>query len=244
VVDREGADYYTSRTEALVKGLQESTEAWCLILSRNLGRDIAERVIAETISQFRLLIPKIPYIGGDENHLTGSLVNSVECLAFYKAMSLQEKTAAEAGKVLYDAVVMHHKSPGERVAPVRATDRENRIALRRTRAEQSQEREYPLGYVYTFIEGQSGEFDYGYDFLECATEKFYRHQDALGFLPFFCFLDFPKCMMGGLGLTRTQTLGEGGDRCDFRFMEGGQAAQAWPPPFLEESLKGTSSAPE
>lgn len=74
-------------------------------------------------------IPEIPYIGGDENHLTGSLVNSVECLAFYKAMSLQEKTAAEAGKDLYVPVVNHLKRPGERVAPVSASDRRNQMVL-------------------------------------------------------------------------------------------------------------------
>ena len=111
---------------------------------------------------------------------------------------------------------------------------------RRERAERSQERRYAWDWVYAFVEGDGEEFDYGYDFEECATEKFYRTQGAEEFLPFYCFLDFPKCEQGGLGLRRTMTLAEGGEKCDFRFEEGGKAEQRWPPTFLEGGKESRS----
>jgi hypothetical protein len=84
------------------------------------------------------------------------------------------------------------------------------------------------------VEGDGEAFDYGYDFVECAMEKFYRTLGAEEFLPFYCFLDFPMCELGGLGLSRTMTLGERYERCNFRFKEGGKAELAWPPPFLRQ----------
>ena len=100
---------------------------------------------------------------------------------------------------------------------------------RRQRAERSSERRYPDDFVYEFVKGDGEPFDYGYNFLECASEKFYRVQEALAFLPYYCFLDFPKCERGGLGLTRQGTLAEGCQVCDFRFRKGGISSLKWLP---------------
>ncbi len=58
-------------------------------------------------------------------------------------------------------------------------------------------------------------------------------QGASGFLPFYCFLDYPYSRVFGLGLTRTMTLAEGHTRCNPRFKCGRQTELEWPPPFLE-----------
>ncbi len=98
-----------------------------------------------------------------------------------------------------------------------------------------QERRYPDDFACEFVEGDGETFDYGYNFLECASEKFYWAQGALEFLSYYCLLDFPKCERGGLSLTRQGTLAEGCQMCDFRFKEGGVATEKWPPSFaLEE----------
>lgn len=234
MTDKGGHNYYISQSRELSIELMRSASSWRPVLIETEGEAFSELVIAETLLQYQKLIPFIPYIGGDQNHLTGSLIDSIECLAFYRAMQRLGRTAAETGKVLYDTA-LRDPITGDKVENTANTmSSADRTALRKTRAMASMEHKDPLGYVYSFLEGRPGEFDYGYDFWECATEKFYRYQDALEFLPFFCFLDFPKCERRGLGLSRSQTLGEGGDCCDFRFTEGGQAQQRWPPPFLEE----------
>jgi len=108
--------------------------------------------------------------------------------------------------------------------------REQLLDRRRRRAERSQERGYPEDYVYEFVAGDGSEFDYGYDFSECAAQKFYQAQRADEFTPFYCYLDFPTSTMG---LRRTLTLSEGYAKCNHRFKEGRESEQAWPPPFLK-----------
>ena len=100
-------------------------------------------------------------------------------------------------------------------------------------AARSQLRYYAEDYVYKVIQGDGVEFDYGYDFIECATCKFYHSHGADDFTRFFCYLDYPKSEILGLGLTRTGTLAEGANKCDHRFKKGRKTEHRWPPPFLD-----------
>jgi len=233
VADQERNDYYISRKAEILEGFDRAAQQWTPVLSQRYGDDFANTVLQEAREQFEALIPEIPYIGGGENHLTGSLVGSAGCLAFYRAMQARGRSAEETGKILYDAVKARGTDSIPPLPPSQRLSRGELMRQRRERAERSQERRYAWNWVYEFVEGDGEQFDYGYNFTECATEKFYRAQHAEEFLPFYCFLDFPKCELGGLGLSRTTTLGEGGERCDFRFKEGGKSTQEWPPPFLK-----------
>jgi hypothetical protein len=147
-------------------------------------------------------------------------------------------SAEETGRVLYDTEVAQSGEKAPPIPPDQVLSRTELMERRRERALRSQEREFDWDWVYEFVEGDGETFDYGYDFVECATAKFYHSQGADEFLPFYCFLDFPKCESIGLGLTRTMTLAEGFDRCDFRFKEGAKAGQRWPPAFLLHRDRG------
>lgn len=233
MADQEHNDYYTSRKAEILEGFDRAVQQWTPVLSHRYGDDFANTVLQEARQQFGALIPEIPYIGGDENHLTGSLVGSAGCLAFYQAMQARGRSAEETGKILYDAIKARGTDSIPPLSPSQRLSRGGLMKQRRERAERSQERRYAWDWVYEFVEGDGEQFDYGYNFTECATKKFYRAQHAEEFLPFYCFLDFPKCELGGLGLSRATTLGEGGERCDFRFKEGEKSRQEWPPPFLK-----------
>ena len=87
----------------------------------------------------------------------------------------------------------------------------------RRMALESQKREYPGAWVYTVLEGDGKEFDWGIDQVECGICKFFADQDAQEFVPYMCALDFIASDYFGWGLVRTTTLAEGGERCDFRF---------------------------
>lgn len=227
------SDYYIQRRQELLQDFDKSAWGWQGVLSQRYDRDLVEAILKTSRQQFISILPQIPYIGGDDNHLTGSLLGSVECLAFYFGMKAHGKGAAEAGKMLYDAVLAREVVPVSQPSHSTQLAREERMELRRRRAERSQRREYEWDWVYEFVEGEGEAFDYGYNFSECTTQKFYQLHGAEAFLPFYCFLDFPKCELGGLGLTRTKTLAEGDQHCDFRFKEGGAATQRWPPSFLK-----------
>jgi hypothetical protein len=226
------ADYYANRRQHLLDGFHRDAQSWQPVIAGSYGPALAVDVLCEARSRFEALIPELPYIGGDENHLTGSLLGSARCLALYLAMKARGFGPSDTGRVLYEAVLARAREPRPRIPPAERLSREALMDRRRQRAARSQLRRHWEDYVYTFVEGDGATFDFGYDFLQCPTDKLYRAQGAAGFTQFFCFLDYPKAELGGLGLSRTMTLAGGHKLCNHRFREGGQATQTWPPPFL------------
>jgi len=225
--------YYVSRRPWLLKEFNKDARYWGKVIAIHYGNEFTKAIVREAREEYGALIPDIPYIGGDENHLTSSLIKSAECLSLYKAMKARGKTAGETGKILYDAVKL--RGPGPPIPPSNRLTPKDLMERRRARAERSQKCLYTGDWVYRFVKGDGLEFDYGYDFIECGTQKFYHAQDADEFLPFYCFLDFPASEADGLGLTRTMTLAEGQKKCNHRFKKGRKTEQGWPPPFLKEN---------
>ena len=223
-------EYYTSRKSEFLGLFDDHAQAWKPFIANRYGDDLANIILKEAREQHEALIPEIPYIGGHENPMTRHLVRSTTSLALYKAMKARGKTAEQAGKIIYDAVV--ERVSHLPVSTAKALSPEDVLA-KREQARKSQERLYPGDWVWEFVEGDGVGFDYGYDFLECGTQKLYHAQEADEFLPFYCFLDFVTSKASGWGLARSMTLAEGYEKCDFRFKRGAQTEQEWPPPFLE-----------
>lgn len=222
-------DFYVSRLEALLADFDRAADEWRPLLAAQYGADFATAVLQDARDRFEHMIPAIPYIGGDDNHLTGALIDSVRVLAYFQAMETAGQSPETAGELLYKAILRRPAPPP--IPPDQRLSSDQLMQRRKERAQRSLERRYPLDFVYTFVEWDGETYDYGYDFIECASDKFYRVQGAARFLPYYCFLDFPKGERDGLGLTRTEMLSSGCSRCNFRFREGGKAAETWPPSF-------------
>lgn len=221
--------YYTARRAELLRAFEEESQHWLPIVAARYGEELARALMGRSRDEFEALLPQLPYIGGDDNHLTGALVEFARCLAFYVAMKGCGRTAEEAGKVLFDAAVARIGVARATIPPSQMLTPEQLMARRRERAERSQQRRYPGDYVYEFVAGDGVDFDYGYDFTECAAQKLCHAQGADEFMPFHCYLDYPKSTMG---LRRTMTLAEGHPKCDHRFKAGRDVQLEWPPPFL------------
>lgn len=227
-----GKRYYASRRPEILALYDLHAQAWKPFLVTCYGEDLANTITQEGRAQHEALIPELPYIGGDENPMTRHLIRSTTSLALYKAMKAHGKTAEEAGKIVYDAVVesVSHLPPTSPPTP-------ERLAQEREQARWSQERRYPGDWVWAFVEGDGVAFDYGYDFLECATQKLYHACGADEFLPSYCYLDFATQRTLGWGFSRTMTLAEGHERCTFRYKRGGETQKGWPPPFLVKGIQ-------
>jgi 2-methylcitrate dehydratase PrpD len=230
-------NYYTSRKEELLKQYDEAVRSWSTFVFSKYGEINAWRILTDAKKAFEELIPKIPYIGGDENRRTGTLLESVRFLAFYQGMKKHDKTAEEAGKILFDAFCAKAAKVKKNALPEGWKERKKYLALRKKAADESQERRYLAGHVLKFVPADGNTFDYGYDFTECASQKFFHEQGADEFMPFRCYLDFPLCSSSGLGLTRTKTLAEGDEICNHRFSPGKETKLVWPPPFLNKEEK-------
>ena len=53
------------------------------------------------------------------------------------------------------------------------------------RAALSQERKYPSGYVVTYLQGDGKEFDYEFDYIECAVYVFSDNKVRQSWFPIF-----------------------------------------------------------
>ncbi len=226
--------YYTDRRPELMARFEDHAREWTPILAETDGESTAAAVVEAARAHFTTLIPVLPYIGGDAHPWTGLLVRAGITLALYRAMLAHGKTAAATGKLLYDAVEARPPLPPPHIPPEEWLTPEQLMDRRRARAAESQLRRYPGGYVYEVVEGDGETFDYGYDFHECATHKFFLAQGAPELSPYFCFLDFPLSRKSGGGLSRTQALSTGAPFCNHRFKAGTESAPRWPPPFLPE----------
>jgi hypothetical protein len=207
------SDYYLTRQTELISQFDADAARWRQVMAERESADFVGAILEQSRRRFEALIPSLPYIGGDESW-TEALLEAARCLAFYQAMQVAGRMAAEVGEILYTAAL--HRQP-EPIPASQPLDDVQLMARRRQRAKRTQLRRYPDDYICEFVPGDGQQFDYGYDFLECAAQKFYHLQGAEELLPFYCRLDFARSQVYGLGLIRTTTLAEGGEKCDFRF---------------------------
>jgi hypothetical protein len=221
---------YVPRTSQLLKDFDKSVALAKEGLLARYGQEQADAVVAESRQRYEALIPQIPYIG-PRNPLLIFLLPTSRYLALYRALQRHGQTVEDVGQLVYEMAE----------AEVRAMPRLVRrampylwfspwfLARLRRRADRSQLREYPGGYVLDFVEGNGRDFDYGIDYRECASCKLLKAQDAMELAPYVCAVDKVTSEMLGWGLSRTTTLAEGGDRCDFRFKKGGKTSVPVPP---------------
>lgn len=191
------------------------------VLERRFGAD-TEALIAETRDAYAGLIPRIPYIGGRGNPLTANLQASALSLAMWRVLRPRGFTPEAAGSLLNETYVALLASYSPRLMHLLGRFYCSRVSrwMWQRRAAHSQRRQYPGDWVFTAVEGDGDEFDYGVDYTECGVAKFFAAEGARDIAPQMCALDFAMSRAFGLGLRRSETLLTGGSRCDFRFKHG------------------------
>jgi hypothetical protein len=224
--------YYTSRKPKLLKEFGTTLKHIRKVMTPRHGAGFTDAIIEETRQAFEALIPELPYIGGDANFFTRNLTGPAGTLALYQALQPRGMAVEEVGDIAYRAFESRLRAIPRlqlRLWGWLAFTGISRRAMR-AQADTSQERRYPGDFVYTFVEGDGIEFDYGLDFTECAVLKFFQAHGAGELLPYVCLGDFPYSRATGTGLVRTMTLAEGADKCDFRYKRGREVTQGWPVP--------------
>lgn len=230
-------NYYTSQKLKLLKDFDKIAIHLRSALLVSNEPNLAETIIKETREEFEWLIPELPYIGGKKNRLTTALIEASYCLALYMVFKRQKRTAEEAGKVVYDLVRVRLESYPIVVVRLMGWYMSSSFMRNKQKAqcEESQKRLYPGDWLKIFVEGDGKDFDYGIDYTECGICKLFRKHDAEEFIPYLCFTDFPVSRALGTGLTRETAIGEGYEKCEFRFKKGREVAQdKWPPYFLKQ----------
>ena len=220
--------YYIARKKRFLLEFDLVAKSARSVIDGYFGEN-ASTSTAEARREFENLIPQLPYIGGKQP-FTEFIVFTGMLLAVYRVSKANGKTVEQTGELVYEIGRAFLKSFPTFLLRIFTPLNFSRRSQNRTRKQaiESHAREYPADYVYNFIEGDGVTFDYGVDYLECASCKFLTKQGAPEIAPYICPVDILFSEALDWGLTRTTTLASGADRCDFRFKKGGPTNVAVP----------------
>ncbi len=223
--------YYVLRKNKLLREFDQVVAKVKPLVVARYG-EAADALTAEAREEYAALIPQLPYLGGRQP-FTQFLIATAWYLALYRVIQRRGGTVEEVGTLCYqltDAYVRQMPGFVQRLMG-RLSFSERYRRLVRTRARESHQRQYAGDYIFNYVEGDGVAFDFGVDYLQCAPCEFLRTQGAPELAPYVCPSDVPLSEMLGWGLKRTVTLAEGGERCDFRFRQGGKTEVAVPEPI-------------
>jgi hypothetical protein len=215
-------DFYTHQTTKLLRDFDRMMQKVKGPITARYGDERSAQMVASVREEYHRLLPTLPYVGG-EQPFTQFVISSAWFLAFFKVMQANGEEVRDTGELAY----LLSRTYLERVPGFAGRLLGNMsfspgyLTKLRQRADESQKHPYPRGYIYSYVEGDGVNFDYGIDYHQCATWTLFQEHGATGLTPYLCACDYLYNEMLGWGLTRTTTLGEGGKVCDFRFKHGG-----------------------
>jgi hypothetical protein len=223
------SNYYISHKARFLKEFDIVAKSAHPVLGRYFGEENVNALVADTRREFEAMIPQLPYIGRKQP-FTEFIVFTGMLLAVYRVSQAHGKTVEQTGELVYEIGRAFLRSSPAFLTRYFGGMNFSRFYLGdlRKRAAESHLRQYPDDYVYNFVEGDGTTFDYGVDYLECASCKFLAKQGAPELAPYLCPVDILYSDALGWGLMRTQTLAEGAPKCDFRFKRGGLTKVAVP----------------
>ena len=223
-------DYYLKKKKILIRTFDAALLIGKQILIDTFGEQKYNEISITTHNEFEALLPQIPYIGGDDKPLTDDLINATILLPLIRVFKKEGLEYREIGRIVYELFEAFYK-----VIP-QADDifSEEYISNAKERANDSKLRQYSGDGVFDFIKGDGKTFTFGIDYSECGVYKFYKSQGAEDFMPLVCIADYAQARAYGYGLKRTQSIGNGDDVCDFRYLKNGTTPRAWPPDNLQE----------
>lgn len=220
---------YISRTPRLLKSFDRAISLVKPVLVARYGEE-ANALIHASRQKYCDLIPQIPYIGDNNPLVDVFYLPASRHLGIYKAFQEHGKTVEEVGQLVYkigEAEITAIPGFVRRAVRIAWFSRWFTARLQK-RAAQSRERKYPGGYVVAYLQGDEEEFDYEFDYIECAVLNFFRGQGAAELVPYLCAIDKIASELMGWGLRRTMTLADGCAKCDFRFKKDGKTCVTIP----------------
>ncbi len=236
-------NYYLAHRAELLQAFHETNYGARQYLAARDGEKLAQAITREAANRFSSLLPRLPDVGGEQNIDVPYLPIAAWYLALYRPMQAHGKSAADVGRMIYDLNETDLTRYPKAQALAQGARWFTRPALEKMQgwAAWTQQREYPANWVATFITGDGRDFDFGYDYCECAIVKYLQSQRASELAPYICLNDFLKSRACGTGLRRSQTLAQGDAVCNFRYKQGRPVTQDWNTEVPQFSARGGTS---
>jgi hypothetical protein len=233
-----GENYYAVHEDKLLKDLNQKLPFFRRALLARFSKDEVERIIAELQAEFRAMLPRLPYIGGQQNPLTTNLVACSWFLALYRVLQPRGLSDDGIGDLVYRVAEEWVTSAPRWLGRVQSWIIKTpllRLIFKRI-SRQSQQMKYPGDFVVHFVPGDGRTFDFGLDFTGCAIHKFFQAEGAGHFAKYMCRIDYLTTSYKGIELTRTGTIANGAEKCDFRYRLAGNLKQQAAQPATDRSV--------
>jgi hypothetical protein len=214
--------YYTVRKTRLLKDLDHTLALMNDTLVDQYGEEVARQMQESVRFEFDVIIPEIPFIPGLRARMLNTfLLVTAQELAAYKALSKLGLSAEEVWQLCHKALRLKTEAiPKWKRWILRKfmfSKLVKMIMARRAKRHQV-DRFGDFEIEYLSSEGES--FDLGINYRRCGNHRFAVDHGGKEFAPYICMSDIALSDAMGWGLTRTQTLADGCDHCDFRMKEG------------------------
>jgi hypothetical protein len=216
-------NWYLKNKSRILREIKSAIPHCKKFIVQAYGKDMADDVVKETIQRFEVLLPEIPYIGGNENILTENLYLSAAMLAMYQSLQARGKTVEETARLIYQGTASLYRGfpfkwllgwQGRQLFSRKWIDQRWRASA------VSKKKLYPDDWVFEIVQGDGQTFEFGVDYTECGIVKYLTREGAPELAPFLCWLDYPMCRAMKVKLVRTETIAQGCERCNFRFSRG------------------------
>jgi len=234
-------DFYVRKKSKFMRNFNERLAVVSEELQKKFDDKKPEELLNQMKEEFAIILPDIPYIGGQKSPLTLILVKCMSDLAIFRTLEKAGFSFREIGEFHYnyvktalklrkEALEKAGKDPSEYPFDTVYRDYQKKLT------EDTQKNLYPDDWVMDFIEskGEGDNFEWGWDITECSVQKAYKKLGDEKYLPFICLGDYYEAEGLGFGFSRTQALGFGAPLCTHRFVKNYKTPRAWPPDDLEE----------
>jgi len=150
----------------------------------------------------------------------------------YKEIGLEEY---EIGEFIYRTADEHY-----RLTPIKKWiqrklffSRLNKRQIIKRQALSEQGENGINGFKIKYIDGANQD-EFGVDYLKCGICAYFARKNLFEYVKYCCLVDYALMKNTGISFSRTTTLGNGGEKCDFRFAKEGKIEAGWPPTNLKE----------
>ena len=216
-------NFYVSRKKKLLKDFDKTIKNVKHIFLERYGDEKVSSFIKETRAEYERIIPLLPDVGVKQPFVQ-FVIGTGMSLAIYNILKKSGEQTEEIGKLIYllsnhimsSYPKIYYKILGGFYFSKKFIQNAQKGAII------SKKKLHPESYVFNFIPGDGKAFDYGIDYLECASCKFLHQQKADELASYICPIDIIYSEKFGWGLKRTKTIADGNDICDFRFKRGGK----------------------
>ena len=183
-----------------------------IMLNGLVKQDIPDAQTRKKIrSEYRQILERAGDIGSNNR-----LFSSYGLAAYFIAMNRCTDLSPEQNIAILEKRMRNSRLVKAFLGDSKGYFSDKHMQSRREWSRQTHEHTYPNDWVVDVVE-KTDDFEFGFNYLECGVCKLCRDENCFELAKYLCSLDYMLVEIVGIRLTRTKTLAEGCDCCDFRF---------------------------